>query len=207
MLEVIGAGFGRNGTDSLRKALEHLGLGPCHHMAEVIQSPMQLALWRAVEDGRQTALKEALAGFRSQVDWPGAAYWEKLIRLYPEAKVILSVRDPDDWFDSIQATIVPFIEKMSAQSEDLHLRELAQWSGRVILRDVFGNQLNDRSHAKAVYRAHTQRLVETVPADRLLVFEVADGWAPLCAFLGVASPTELFPNSNSTADFQDSNKV
>ena len=207
MLEVVGAGFGRNGTNSLRKALELLGFGPCHHMAEVIESPKQLSLWRSLEQGDDTALMRALEGFRSQVDWPGAVYWETLARVNPSSKVILSVRDPDEWFDSIQATIVPFIESMSAQSEDLHLRELATWSERVIARDIFDNKMDDRAYAIKVYRAHTSQVIDTIPNERLLVFQVSDGWEPLCEFLDRDVPNENFPNTNSTAKFRNKNKI
>lgn len=207
MIEVIGAGFGRNGTDSLRKALELLGLGPCHHMAEVIENPKQLSLWRSVEDGKISAIKEALVGFRSQVDWPGAAYWETLAEIYPASKVILSIRDPDEWFDSVQATIVPFINSMSVQNENEHLKELANWSARLIARDIFEDRLHDRAYATEVYRAHTSRVISTIPKERLLVFRVSDGWEPLCNFLGREIPSEVFPKTNSTSDFRDNNKI
>jgi len=207
LLEVVGAGFGRNGTNSLRTALELLGFGPCHHMAEVIESPKQLSLWRSLEQGDNAALMKALEGFRSQVDWPGAVYWETLAELNPNSKVILSTRDPDEWFDSMQATIVPFITSMSAQSEDLHLKELAAWSKRVIARDIFDNKMDDRAYATKIYRAHTSRVIDTIPRERLLIFQVSDGWAPLCEFLDRDIPSLDFPNTNSAANFRDKNKI
>ena len=108
-LEVIGPGFGRTGTNSLKIALEQLGFGPCHHMFEVRDNPERLADWEKAARGEKVDWDHVFRGYRSQVDWPGARYWRELVRHYPTAKVVLSVRDPDEWFDSVQATIVPFL--------------------------------------------------------------------------------------------------
>ncbi len=108
-LKIIGPGFGRTGTNSLKLALEHLGFGPCHHMFEVRDNPELLADWEAAARGEPVDWDKVFRGYRSQVDWPGARYWRELAQHFPEAKVILSVRDPDAWFDSVQATIAPFI--------------------------------------------------------------------------------------------------
>lgn len=106
-LEVIGAGFGRTGTNSLKLALERLGFGPCHHMFEVRDNPEQLPAWQAVARGKGADWDAMFKGYRAQVDWPGAAYWKQLSDHYPDAEVILSVRDPDVWFDTVQSTIGP----------------------------------------------------------------------------------------------------
>jgi hypothetical protein len=113
-LEVIGAGFGRTGTNSMKLALEQLGFGPCHHMFEVRDNPDRLVDWQRAARGDKVDWDHMFRGYRSQVDWPGARYWRDLVGHYPKAKVILTVRDPDDWYDSVQKTIVPFITARGA---------------------------------------------------------------------------------------------
>ena len=88
-LQVIGAGFGRTGTMSLKLALEQLGFAPCHHMIEVIRSPEQIDFWEAAANGARGQWEKGLAGYRSAVDWPTAHYWRELSEAYPEAKDIL----------------------------------------------------------------------------------------------------------------------
>jgi hypothetical protein len=108
-LAVIGAGFGRTGTDSMREALAMLGLGPCHHMRDVLANPDLLAFWRAAADGRTQDWGKAFDGYRSTVDWPAAYFWRELAGAYPDAKILLTVRDPQKWYDSVSTTIFPLI--------------------------------------------------------------------------------------------------
>lgn len=153
-LEVIGAGFGRTGTNSLRLALERLGFGPCHHMFEVRDNPEQLPAWEAVVRGETPDWDSMFKGYRSQVDWPGAAYWRQLADHYPKAKVILSVRDPGSWFDSVQATIGPFMTAMRGRHGSEHLNAIAEMCARFIVQDIFDDRLDDRDYAIAVFEAH-----------------------------------------------------
>jgi Sulfotransferase domain len=125
-LEVIGPGFGRTGTNSLKLALEHLGFGPCHHMFEVRDKPELLPAWEAAADGETVDWNKVFSGYRSQVDWPGARYWRELSQYFPKAKVILSVRDPDAWFDSVQATIAPFVSARGKHPSP-HVNAIAKW--------------------------------------------------------------------------------
>ena len=104
-MKVIGAGFGRTGTASLKAALEMLGYGPCYHMSTVIRDTYRVRQWLEISHGRGLGWDEVLAGFQSALDWPAAAYWRELAEHYPGAKVILTVRDPDRWYDSVSATI------------------------------------------------------------------------------------------------------
>lgn len=103
-LEIIGAGFGRTGTNSLKLALEQLGFGPCHHMFELRDHPELVPDWEAAANGQKMDWQQVFSNYRSQVDWPGARYWRELAFAFPDAKVILSIRDPNEWFDSVQAT-------------------------------------------------------------------------------------------------------
>ncbi|WP_037313184.1 sulfotransferase family protein [Ruegeria halocynthiae] len=202
-LDVIGAGFGRTGTNSLKLALEQLGFGPCHHMFEVRDNPGQLPAWAAAARGEPADWDAMFQGYRAQVDWPGAAYWRQLAAHYPKAKVILSVRDPDAWFDSVQATIGPFMTTMRGKHDNPHANAISEMCDRFIVQDIFDGRLNDREHATRVFQAHVAQVRDTIPEDRLLVYKTGSGWGPLCAFLGVETPGEPYPRTNSTKEFQE----
>jgi len=106
-LRLIGAGLGRTGTLSLKKALERLGFGPCYHMIEVLTAPERARPWldRTADGSRDwTAIFD---GYRATVDWPAAAFWRELVERYPDAKALLSRRDPDRWHESVMNTIHP----------------------------------------------------------------------------------------------------
>lgn len=193
-LDVIGAGMGRTGTYTLKFALEQVGLGPCHHMSEVLANPEQKALWRAAGEGRLPNWDAAYAGYRSAVDWPTAHFWREVADHYPAAKVILTVRDPEAWYDSMAQTI--------RLTLDVSSNDPKSFGVAVIGNRVFGGRFDDRDHAIGVYEAHNAAVKAELPPERLLVYRVSEGWEPLCAFLGVPMPTEPFPHTNSTAEFR-----
>jgi hypothetical protein len=199
-LQVIGTGFGRTGTASLREALNRLGLGPCDHMHENFDHPERFALWdealRRKCSGEPIDWRPLLAGFQAIVDWPGAYFWRELTAAHPRAKVILTVRDPARWYDSIQATIFPFLDILAAEG--------GPWMpGDVIRTHTFADRFGDRAHCQAVFVRHNQAVREAIAPERLLVFDVKEGWEPLCAFLGVPVPDdEPFPRVNDTAEFK-----
>jgi hypothetical protein len=191
-LKVIGTGFGRTGTDSMREALTILGFGPCHHMFEVVASDEQKRLWRALAAGEAPDWQKLLAGFNSCVDWPSAHYWPQLIDAYPEARVILTYRSAESWWDSYRKTILNFI-KPGSDPETLGVA--------LIATQVFGGNPEDRDVAIAAYEANVKAVKATVPPERLLVYNLGDGWGPLCAHLGVPVPDRPYPSRNSAADF------
>jgi hypothetical protein len=193
-LKVVGTGLGRTGTLSLKLALEQLGLGPCHHMIEVFMHPQSVPLWVAAGKGKGD-WDAIFSGYQAMVDYPGCRYWRELMDFYPDAKLVHSLRDPDKWFDSTQATIFAPGSPVEAPPEPMR-----EFFG--ILTADFGDKLHDRAFMTDYFRRHTAEVVATVPKDRLLVFEAAQGWEPLCAFLGVPVPESDFPRENSTADFQ-----
>ncbi len=201
-LEIIGAGFGRTGTNSLKLALEQLGFGPTHHMFEVRDNPGQLPFWEAAARGEKMDWDTVFRGYRSQVDWPGARYWRELARYYPNAKVILSVRDLDEWHDSVRATILPFLAARGKHSSP-HVNAIADMGDETVNIQVFDGRLEDREHAKRVFRKHIADVQAEIPAGRLLIFDLRDGWKPLCEFLGVAVPDTPFPKTNSSKEFHD----
>ncbi len=192
-LQVIGTGFGRTGTDSMREALNILGFGPCHHMYEVNQHPEQRQIWRAFVQGAPADWEQLFAGYRSCVDFPSCWYWRELIAAYPDAKVLLTWRPSDSWWESFSKSVAIVM----AQSTDPESLGLALVANR-----VFGGRPTDREHAIAVYEAHVAAVKATVPPDRLLVHKLGDGWAPLCAHLGVPVPEVPYPQRNSSAAFQ-----
>lgn len=199
-LQVIGAGFGRTATMSLRMALDQLGLGPCYHMENVLQDMDQrVPQWTAALDGA-AQWGDVFDGFGSAVDWPTAAFWPELAAANPEAKVILTTRDAEKWWDSFSQTIL-----LVLQSPDKWPPAQKDWL-EMVVRVVIGRSLGgktDRDSVIAAYRANEAAARDTLPADRLLVFEAGDGWAPLCAFLGQPVPNTPFPRSNSRQEFFD----
>jgi hypothetical protein len=201
-LEIIGAGFGRTGTSSLKVALEHLGFGPTHHMFEVRDHPPQVEHWAAAARGERVNWDTVFKGYRSQVDWPGARYWRELAAHYPEAKIILTVRDPDQWFDSVASTILKLLAARG-HIEDPHLGGLVEMVHNLVEIGEFGGRMTDRAHAISVFKARIAEVQATIPASRLLRFDVAEGWEPLCAFLGCEVPAISFPRLNSSRQFTE----
>lgn len=193
-LQVIGTGFGRTGTDSMREALGLLGYGPCHHMFEIFASDRQRELWRAVAAGNTPDWDALFDGFNSCVDWPSAAYWPQLIDVYPDAKVILTWRDGESWWNSFSKTILPSIEEAA---------DKASLGWALIHQQVFSGRPGVREHAISVYEENVARVKRTVPPERLLVYEIGSGWEPLCRHLGVDIPDTPFPSRNSTKAFQE----
>lgn len=200
-LEVIGAGFGRNATNSLRRALEELGFGPCHHMFEISENEDLLPEWEAIVHGESRDWDAAFKGYRSQVDWPGAKYWRELAEYYPDAKVVLSVRPVEGWYVSFEKTIVPYIENRGKHDTRYRNRQ-SLMVHELIGRQTFDDRLRDRDYVMSVYDAHLAEVQSTIPLERLLTYEVGAGWEPLCAFLGVDVPDTEYPNTNSIKEFQ-----
>jgi hypothetical protein len=199
-LEVIGAGFGRTGTNSLKLALEHLGFGPCHHMFEVRDNPERLADWEAAARGEKVDWDKVFRGYRSQVDWPGARYWRELAEHFPKAKVVLSVRDPDQWFDSVQATIAPFLAARGQHSSP-HANAICEMGHKTVAVQVFDDRITEREHATRIFKEHIAAVQSEIPAYRLLTFDAREGWRPLCEFLEVEVPDIPFPRTNSSKEF------
>ena len=192
-LKVIGAGFGRTGTMSLKLALEQLGFGPCYHMMEVFKQDA-VADWDRVFSSADPDWEKIFSGYAATVDWPSTAVWRELADAYPEAKVILTVRDPVAWWESTQATIFSrFSETPSNPFEVMGLKMVSR---------NFEPRVRDRKHMIEVFNRHTETVRASLPPERLLIYDVAEGWAPLCGFLGVAAPEGPMPKVNSRDEFQ-----
>lgn len=199
-MNVIGTGVGRTGTYSLKLALNRLGVGPCHHMEEVLHNmPVQVPLWvKAIAD--QPDWSTIYAGYESAVDWPTACFFRELAEEYPAAKFVLTRRDAQRWADSFGATIYKLLAERHQAPEDV--RDWLEMAHDVIVKTGFPMGL-DRDGLTAAFEAHNNAVIEAIPADRLLIFEVKQGWEPLCAFLGVPVPDEDFPRTNHREEFWD----
>jgi hypothetical protein len=193
-LELIGAGLGRTGTLSLKLALEQLGFEPCHHMIEVLAENARAADWIEAAEGR-LGWEALFAGYSATVDYPGCVFWRELVEYYPEAKVVLSVRDAESWFESTQATIF-------APANVLRLANspMSEFFEKAVRRD-YGDRIHDREFMIEQFRRHNAAVERAVPKSRLLVYEVSQGWDPLCRFLGVPAPDVPFPRVNSREEF------
>ena len=199
-ISIVGAGLGRTGTLSLKLALDRLGFGPCYHMTEVFEHlASHVPVWDRAADGERVVWNALFEGYRSAVDFPAAAFYRELAAHYPAAKVILTVRDPDRWYQSFRETIFhPLSEPLP--------ENLADWGAMVhkaINDRVFEGNVQDRAHVIASYQRHNEEVKRTIPPERLLVYEVSDGWAPLCRFLGAPVPDEHFPKANTTDEFRE----
>jgi hypothetical protein len=198
-LQVVGAGLGRTGTHSLKIALEQLLGGPCYHMVEVFQRPGDVAVWQAAVDGDPPDWAAFLADYAAAVDWPAAAFWAELSAAFPDAVVLLSLRDTDGWWQSAQQTI--FAVSSRPLPADPALRAHLQMIYSMFdLRFTAG--WADEATAKAAYERHNETVRARVAPGRLVEWHSGDGWEPLCAALHVAVPDQPFPHVNTTSDFR-----
>jgi Sulfotransferase domain len=210
-VKVIGAGFGRTGTLSLKVALETLGFSPCYHMTEVFAHPEHTAFWISAWRGEPADWDGVLGGYEAVVDWPACTFYEELMERHPDGKVILSVRDPERWYESVRNTIyelsvviprhpiyrigyklVSFFVFRGSGNVDL--------AGEIIWQGTFDGRFEDKIHAIEVFERHNAAVQRRVPRDRLFVYDVKSGWGPLCEFLGVEEPDEPFPRTNDAAE-------
>ena len=199
-IQVFGAGVGRTGTYSLKLAINRIGLGPCHHMEAVLHNmPTQVPLWSAAMDGSPD-WNAIYAGFGSAVDWPTAAFFRELLESHPSAKFVLTERNPENWANSFGATIYKLLA-----DRDQGPPEMKAWlemANRVIEKTGFPPGLDQDGLMKA-FIAHNEAVRSTIPDSQLLIYEVKQGWGPLCEFLGVPAPDEPFPRTNDRAEFWD----
>jgi hypothetical protein len=199
-LQVIGVGVGRTGTYSLKLAIEHLGFGPCHHMEEVLQNQAaQVPLWTAAVTG-DADWPAIYDGYASAVDWPTAGFFRELGAAYPEAKFVLTLRDPDRWVESFSHTIYKLMEGRDEAPEEM--RAWFEMAEGVLARTGFPAGL-DAAALKTAFTAHTAAVTSAIPAPNLLVFQVKEGWGPLCDFLARPVPDKPFPRSNDRGEFWD----
>jgi len=194
LLEIIGVGYGRTGTHSLKRALEHLGYGKCYHFRELILRS-HAKLWLELSTCDPDHWKKLFNGYRSTTDWPAAAYYDELSNTYPDAKFILTHRNADDWYNSVDSTIFKLRNAMPDWLPGF--RNIAKLTDQIIWQGTFNGRFTEKEFAINRYQQHIEDVRRAIRAEQLLIFDVRDGWAPLCAFLGQPVPRGLaFPKSN-----------
>jgi len=198
---------------SLKAALETLGFGPCYHMVEVFKHPEHADIWQAAWRGEPVDWEGFLADYEASVDWPACTFYEELMDRYPDAKVLLSVRDPERWYESTRNTIYELSKIASGSPISRVVFALVRlflfgavarmnMGEEIIWQGTFDGRFEDRAYAIEVFNRHNEDVRRRVPENRLLVYEVKQGWGPLCEFLGVEVPDEPFPRLNDMAEMQ-----
>lgn len=210
-LKIIGAGLGRTGTESLKKALEYLGYTKCYHMFELMKDGNMLDQWQRLRNGNLPDYDLLFKEYQSSVDFPSAIYYREFMRQYPEAKVILTIRNADKWYDSAQKTIFKGMPKpifyilkiMSKFVKKAHLMlQVYEYAQELVKKEFFNARFKERAYCKDIFNKWNEEVIRTVPKEKLLVFEVKDGWEPLCKFLNVPIPDIPFPKSNDSDNFE-----
>ena len=211
-MRVIGAGFGRTGTTSLKAALEVLGFGPGYTLSEVFAHPEHVGFWEAARFG-EVDWEGFLSGYEVAVDWPACSFYAELMEAFPEAPVILTVRDPASWYESTRSTIHELSRLTTGPLPVRAAFALARpfapgptgtvrLAQHLVWEDTFHGRFRDRDYAMEVFERHNDAVRRQVPPERLLVFDVREGWAPLCDFLGVEVPDEPFPRLNEAREMR-----
>ena len=216
-MKVIGAGFGRTGTMSIKAALEELGFGPCYHMTELFGKPKHVEFWDEAVDrakrGEPVEWEKVFSGYEATLDWPGCLFYGELMEAYPDARVLLNVRDPESWYESVAQTVArgPGSDDASparslffkaARLVIPSMRRAPSMMEKVITQGTFDGRFEDREHVIRRFVRHIEEVKERVPPEKLLVYEVTQGWEPLCAFLGVEVPKgRPFPHLNDREEF------
>lgn len=194
---MIGAGLPRTGTSSLREALRHLLDAPIYHMSEAFDHPRHVPTWVAAIEGEPPEWGTFLAGYAAGVDVPFATCWRDLAAAFPDAPVLLSQRaDPEVWYRSMEATVLPRTRQMLARGRDDPMVALFE----VIFDGVF-TDIDDRGDVIAGYERWLGEVRRQVEPDRLVEWRPGDGWEPICRALDVPVPNHAFPHENSTASY------
>ena len=196
MIKVIGAGLGRTGTHSLAVALDRLGFGPCY---TIFDMKKHHEMWQSALDGQPVNWIALFENFQSTMEWPAVSFLPELVEIFPEAKVILTLRNAESWYDSAASTIFPSLES-TAQHPDLEIRKRTRLSRRLVLHRQFNGEYWNKTKTIAVYQNHIRTVKLLIPKENLLCFDVKSGWSPLCSFLDVDEPSEPFPKINTRAD-------
>lgn len=211
-MKVIGAGLPRTATLTQKIALEMLGVGPCYHMVDVLADLDRVKHWQQALDG-DARWPEIFDGYQSTVDWPGGFFYRELIDFYPEAKVLLSIRDPDGWERSMRDTVwsVYHGDSLMRHLSSARARVDPRWRSYLDLlqgllwkeRGTLADRHRERQGLIDAMGRHNEEVQRAVPPERLLVWKPSDGWEPLCRFLGVEVPQAPLPRVNDSETFAD----
>lgn len=202
-LKIIGAGFGRTGTLSLKIALEQLGLGPCYHMVSVHEAPERAGAWIEAANGEPVDWDAVFEGFAATVDWPGCTFWRELAQHYPDAKVLLSLREANGWYKSTTNTIFKLMSLAPTEGGPGFDRSPISMARRIVLQDTFDDRIDEPEYIIEVFERHNQAVRDAIDPSRLLVYAPGQGWEPLCKFFDVPVPSTDYPHANSTEAFAE----
>ncbi len=195
-LKIIGAGLGRTGTTSLKLALEELLGGRCYHMLEVRERAEDPDVWGDAYAGNLPDWHRFFDGYQATVDWPAAPFWREISEAFPDAPILLSVRDVDSWWRIASTTIfVALATYFAPDAPDDGWTRM----GRGMMQ-AFTPGWRDEAAAKAAYLAYNDEVRATAPSDRLVEWQPGDGWGPICTALGLGVPDRPFPHANTAAE-------
>lgn len=212
-IKIVGAGFPRTGTNTLKKALEQLGYSKTYHFKEMIANPTDLDYWLTLEKTGTTNWDELYEGFEASVDLPAYPWYKEHLERYPDAKVILTVRPFDKWYESLYSTIyqagprtlpqkLVMLTKLLFSPRLRKMIKCVKFAKRRIFQVELQGKFEDKAFAEKVFNNHIEKVKSEVPADKLLVYDVRDGWGPLCEFLGVPEPEHELPHLNKKENFR-----
>ena len=200
-IQVLGTGFGRTGTYSLKLALEQLGFGPCHHMIELARKPSEISHWQSALSG-QANWQNVFQNYQSAVDWPAALFCESLLNIYPTIKFIHTTRDPESWYKSASHSIFYALEFATATMCDKKLPDWVKIARQAVLVEHFQGKHRHKEFCIDKFIKHEQWVKQTIPKEQLLIFDLTQGWKPLCEFLEVDQPEKVaFPHDNASSEF------
>ncbi len=211
-IKIIGAGFPRTGTNTLRESLELLGFSKTYHMKQLLVHPENLHYWTTLRESGTTNWEALYDGYEATVDFPCYPWYKQHMKQYPDAKVILSTRPFEKWYSSFYSTIWkaqnPPEEERAAMGQriasDPRLQSVMQVMGfakQTITEDHFLGKFLDKEFMEKVFNNHHEEVKNYVPQNKLLVYDVCEGWEPLCKFLDVKMPSEQLPHTNKKEDF------
>ncbi len=212
-LKIIGAGLPRTGTNTLKESLEQLGLKHVYHMKELILNPERLKYWKQLHETGDTDWDALYEGYDGTVDFPGYPWYKEHMKRYPDAKVILTVRDFESWYKSVDSTVfragpqtpgekIKMIGKLLFSARARKVVQVIKWFKGVFFAEKLQGKFGDKDFARQFWDNHLADVKAYVPKDKLLVYDVRDGWGPLCKFLGVPEPKEPLPHLNKKENFK-----
>ena len=213
-IKIIGAGLPRTGTNTLKQSLEQLGYKHVYHMKELLVNPDKLHYWKTLEETGDTDWDALYNGYDGTVDFPGYPWYEEHMKRYPDAKVILTVRDFESWYKSVDSTVfragpqtpgekIKMLSKLLFNSRARKVVKVIKWFKKVFFANELQGKFEDKDFAQQFWEGHLAKVKANVPADKLLVYDVRDGWGPLCAFLGKPEPADPLPHLNKKENFKE----
>jgi hypothetical protein len=212
-IKIIGAGFPRTGTTTLKRSLEMLGYEKCYHMKELLTKPEMLPHWLSMENTGTMDWDTLYKGYSASVDLPAYPYYKEHLERYPDAKIILTVRPFESWYKSVHSTIwqagpqnlAQKLQMMGRMAFNPRLRKVIsciKFVRRHLWDQQFQGRFEDKAFVEKIFHQHIEGVKADVPAEKLLVYDVRDGWEPLCQFLDLPIPTEALPHLNKRENFK-----